>query len=397
MINEEKKRLGTNRSCIRELFEYGMKKAAEIGRENVFDFSIGNPSVPSPQGVNDTIAALVRSAGAQRMHGYTPASGAPDAREAVARELNERFACGARARDLFFTCGAAPALCAVLGALSVEGAETVILAPFFPEYTVFVAGAGMKSVIVPANTADFQLHAEEVAPYLTPHTQAIIVNSPNNPSGVVYSAESLRALAALLEQRGREYGHPIYLIADEPYRELVYDGAEVSFLPLLYRNSIVCYSYSKSLSLPGERLGYVYVPQQAEDSAALLAAVAGAARASGHVCAPSLMQHMIARCAALRPDVEAYDRNRLALYNALTAYGYECVRPQGAFYLLIRSPHGSAREFSERAKRKNLLIVPCGDFGCPDYLRIGTCVSCETVQRSLPVFKELIEEAANAR
>ena len=392
MINQEKQRLGTNRSCIRELFEYGMKKAAEIGRENVYDFSIGNPSVPAPQGVNDTIAALVCAPDAQRRHGYTPASGAPDAREAVAKDLNDRFGCRARPEDLFFTCGAAPALCAVLAALSLPEAECVILAPFFPEYTVFVAGAGMKSVIVPANTADFQIHADEIAPYLTPRTQAIIVNSPNNPSGVVYSAESLRALAALLEEKSREFGHPIYLIADEPYRELVYDGASVSFLPLLYRNSVVCYSYSKSLSLPGERLGYVYVPQQAEDAAPLLAAVAGAARAAGHVCAPSLMQHMIARCASLRPDIEAYDRNRLALYNALTEYGYECVRPQGAFYLLIRSPRGSAREFSDRAKEKNLLIVPCGDFGCPEYLRLGTCVSWETVQRSLPVFKELIEE-----
>ena len=392
MINQEKQRLGTNRSCIRELFEYGMKKAAEIGRENVYDFSIGNPSVPSPQGVNDTIAALVCAPDAQRRHGYTPASGAPDAREAVAKDLNDRFGCRARPEDLFFTCGAAPALCAVLAALSLPEAECVILAPFFPEYTVFVAGAGMKSVIVPANTADFQIHADEIAPYLTPRTQAIIVNSPNNPSGVVYSAESLRALAALLEEKSREFGHPIYLIADEPYRELVYDGASVSFLPLLYRNSVVCYSYSKSLSLPGERLGYVYVPQQAKDAAPLLAAVAGAARAAGHVCAPSLMQHMIARCASLRPDIEAYDRNRLALYNALTEYGYECVRPQGAFYLLIRSPRGSAREFSDRAKEKNLLIVPCGDFGCPEYLRLGTCVSWETVQRSLPVFKELIEE-----
>lgn len=392
MINQEKQRLGTNRSCIRELFEYGMKKAAEIGRENVYDFSIGNPSVPAPQGVNDTIAALVCAPDAQRRHGYTPASGAPDAREAVAKDLNDRFGCRARPEDLFFTCGAAPALCAVLAALSLPEAECVILAPFFPEYTVFVAGAGMKSVIVPANTADFQIHADEIAPYLTPRTQAIIVNSPNNPSGVVYSAENLRALAALLEEKSREFGHPIYLIADEPYRELVYDGASVSFLPLLYRNSVVCYSYSKSLSLPGERLGYVYVPQQAEDAAPLLAAVAGAARAAGHVCAPSLMQHMIARCASLRPDIEAYDRNRLALYNALTEYGYECVRPQGAFYLLIRSPRGSAREFSDRAKEKNLLIVPCGDFGCPEYLRLGTCVSWETVQRSLPVFKELIEE-----
>lgn len=391
MVNEEKRKLGTNRSCIRDLFEYGMARAAEIGRENVFDFSIGNPSVPAPAGVNGTIAALA-GGDTRSLHRYTSAAGAPEAREAIAKDLNDRFACGARARDLFLTCGAAPALTAVLAALAVEDAETLIFAPFFPEYTVFAASAGMKNVIVPADTADFQIHAETAAKYLTEHTQAVIVNSPNNPSGVVYSRESLSALAALLEKKSREYGHPIYLISDEPYRELVYDGAEVSFLPLLYRNSIVCYSYSKSLSLPGERLGYIYVPQQAEDAEALLAAIAGAARSQGHVCAPSLLQHMIARCAALRPDIEAYDRNRRALYDALTAYGYECVRPQGAFYLLVRSPRGSAKEFSERAKAKELLIVPCGDFGCPDHLRISTCVDWETVRRSLPVFKELIEE-----
>ena len=392
MVNEEKKRLGTNRSCIRDLFEYGMARAAEIGRENVFDFSIGNPSVPAPTGVNETIAALAGGSNTQSLHRYTSAAGAPEAREAIAKDLRERFACGARAQDLFLTCGAAPALTAVLGALAVADAETLVFAPFFPEYTVFAAGAGMKSVIVPADTADFQIHAEAAAPYLTAHTQAVIVNSPNNPSGVVYSRESLAALAALLEEKSREYGHPIYLISDEPYRELVYDGAEVSFLPLLYRNSIVCYSYSKSLSLPGERLGYIYVPQQADDAASLLAAIAGAARSQGHVCAPSLLQQMIARCAALRPDVEAYDRNRRALYDALTAYGYECVRPQGAFYLMIRSPRGSAKDFSDRARAKDLLIVPCGDFGCPDYLRIGTCVAWETVQRALPLFRELIEE-----
>ena len=392
MVNEEKRKLGTNRSCIRDLFEYGMARAAEIGRENVFDFSIGNPSVPAPAGVNGTIAALAAGGDTHSLHRYTSAAGAPEAREAIAKDLNDRFACGTRARDLFLTCGAAPALTAVLAALAVEDAETLIFAPFFPEYTVFAASAGMKSVIVPADTADFQIHAETAAKYLTEHTQAVIVNSPNNPSGVVYSRESLAALAALLEEKSREYGHPIYLISDEPYRELVYDGAEVSFLPLLYRNSIVCYSYSKSLSLPGERLGYIYVPQQAEDAEALLAAIAGAARSQGHVCAPSLLQHMIARCAALRPDIEAYDRNRRALYDALTAYGYECVRPQGAFYLLVRSPRGSAKEFSERAKAKELLIVPCGDFGCPDHLRISTCVDWETVRRSLPVFKELIEE-----
>ena len=393
MVNEKNWKLGTNRLYIRELSEYGMRRAAEIGRENVFDFSIGNPSVPSPEAVNRTVCELLQGDGAQRVHAYTPAPGAADARAAVAEELNARFDCGARPEDLFFTCGAAPGLAAVLSALSVEGMEVVIPAPFFPEYTVYAAAAGMKSVIVPPDTADFQLHAESIEPYLTPRTQALVINSPNNPSGVVFSEENLRALGALLERKGEEYGHPIYLIADEPYRELVYDGVSVPFVPLLYRNTVVCYSYSKSLSLPGERLGWLYVPRRAEDSEAVFAAIAGAARAMGHVCAPSVMQHMIARCAALRPDLETYDHNRRTLYEALCSYGYECVKPQGAFYLMIRSPRGSAREFSDRAKAKDVLIVPCDDFGAPGYLRLGTCVSRETVERSLPLFKALIEEA----
>ena len=388
MINRDMLRLGTKRSCIRELFEYGLRRSAELGPDAVCDFSIGNPSVPSP-----SLCLIVSGGESRAVHGYTPAAGTRGAREAVAADLNARFGCEARPEELFFTCGAAPALTAVLAALSVPGGECVILAPFFPEYRVFAEAAGLEPVIVPANTADFQVHAGEVAPFLSPRTQALIVNSPNNPSGVVYGEENLRALASLLEEKEREYGHPIYLIADEPYRELVYDGARVPFLPLLYADSVVCYSWSKSLSLPGERIGYVYVPRRAADGEALYAAVAGAARAMGHVCAPSLMQHMIAECVSLRPDIEAYDRNRRTLYEALCSYGYECVRPQGAFYLLFRSPKGSAQEFSDRAKAKDLLVVPCGDFGCPDYLRAGTCVSYETVLRSLPLFRELIEES----
>lgn len=391
MVNEEKKRLGEKRNCIRELFEYGLRRAAEVGRENVLDFSLGNPSVPSPKGVNEAIADIVRTKTDFAIHGYTPATGTPAARKAVADDLNDRFGCGARPEDLFLTCGAAPALTAVLGALSVEGAEVLILAPYFPEYTVFVRSTGMKSVIVPA-ADDLRLHVERIAPYITRHTAAVIVNSPNNPSGIVYNREELSALAALLEDKSKLFGHPIRLIADEPYRELVYDGVEVPFLPLLYRNTVVCYSWSKALSLPGERIGYVYVPSRADESAALYAAVAGAARSQGHICAPSLMQHMIERCAVLRPDIEAYDRNRRTLYEELCSYGYDCIRPEGAFYMMIRSPKGSAREFSERAKAKDLLIVPCDDFGCPDCLRLGTCVSYETVVKSLPVFKELMEE-----
>ena len=392
MVNEKFYALGTNRLYIRELAEYGMARAAQIGRENVFDFSIGNPSVPAPAAVNEAIVDIVSMRPAAAVHSYTPAGGGADARRAVAADLNERFDCGARPENLFFTCGAAPAVATALAALGVAEGECVIVAPFFPEYTVYAEAAGMKSVIVPPVTSDFQLHASAVEPWLTPRTQAVLINSPNNPSGVVYSAERIRALGELLERKGKEYGHPIYLVADEPYRELVYDGLSVPFVPLLVRNSIVCYSYSKSLSLPGERLGYLYIPDAMEDSESVYAAVAGAARAAGHVCAPSLMQHMIARCASVRPDLEVYDRNRRLLYEALCSYGYECVPPQGAFYLLIRSPRGSAREFSDRAKARDVLIVPCDDFGCPGYLRLGTCVSTDTIKRALPIFRELIEE-----
>ena len=389
MVNEEKRKLGTNRSCIRDLFEYGMKKAAEIGRENVFDFSIGNPSVPAPRGVNDTIAALVAAPDAQRVHGYTSAAGAPDAREAIAKDLGDRFACGARAQDLFLTCGAAPALTAVLAALCVEGAEVVIHAPFFPEYTVFAAGAGMKSVIVPADTADFQLHAEATAKALTPHTQAVIVNSPNNPSGVVYTEETIRKLAEVLEKKEEEYGHPIYLITDEPYRELVYDDIEVPFVTKYYKNTVVCYSYSKSLALPGERIGYVLVPDEIADSKDVYAAVCGAGRALGYVCAPSLMQHVIEKCTGQVSDMNEYREKRDLIYNALTDLGFTCIHPDGAFYLFVKSPVPDAGEFSAKAKEFDLLLVPADSFGTPGFVRIAYCVATDMIKRSLPAFEKL--------
>lgn len=389
MVNEKMRLLGAKRSCIRELFEYGLRRAAVVGKENVFDFSLGNPSVPAPRTLDETVASLIQG-DTQALHSYTPAIGAPDTRRAVADELNRRYDCGAAAEDIFMTCGAAPALTAVLNALAGEDSEFVILAPYFPEYRVFIAAAGGRSVAVPVG--DFRLSAERIAPYLSEKTQAVLVNTPNNPSGVVYTREELAALGRLLEEKGREFGHPIYLISDEPYRELVYEGLEVPFIPTIYPNTIVCYSYSKSLSIPGERLGYVYVPKQAAESRAVYEAVAGAGRALGHVCAPSLMQKALLECLSLRPDIETYDKNRRTMYEALTSYGYECIKPMGAFYMLIKSPDGDGETFSLRAKEKDVLIVPCRDFGAPEYLRISTCVSYDTVVRSLPLFKALIEE-----
>lgn len=267
------------------------------------------------------------------------------------------------------------------------------IAPYFAEYRPFVEANGPKFVAVPADREAFQIRFDELEARITSHTQGIIVNSPCNPSGVVYTQETLERLGEILTRKSQEYGHPIYILADEPYRELSYDGAEPPFIPNIYPSTIVCYSYSKSLSLPGERIGYVCVPDQAEDSQRVYAAVAGAARVLGHVCAPSLQQLVVAKCAAVRPDLKAYDRNRTALYEALTEYGYHCAKPTGAFYMFVQAPGGDAQAFSDRAKEKNLLVVPGGDFGCPDYFRVSTCVDYDMIQRSLPVFKELIETA----
>ena len=391
MVSETSLALGTSRSCIRELFEYGLRQAAVVGKENVFDYSLGNPSIPSPPEVNQAIISTIQEMDSLDIHGYTPAPGAMPARKAIADDLNARFHTSIRVENIFFTCGAAPALISVIRALAVEGAEIMAIAPFFPEYRPFTEQNGASFVVVPADTKSFQISMEAVEARITPHTQAVIINSPNNPSGVVYTRETLSSLGELLTRKSAEYGHPIYIIADEPYRELVYDGVEVPFIPTIYPNTIVCYSYSKSLSLPGERIGYVCVPDQVEDSADVYAAVAGAARAMGHVCAPSLQQLVVARCASVRPDLEAYDRNRNALYDALISYGYECVKPNGAFYMFVKAPGGSSKAFSDKAKEKNLLLVPGDDFGCPEFFRICTCVSYDMIQRSLPVFKELIE------
>lgn len=391
MVSETMYALGSKRSCIRELFEYGLRQAKVVGRENVYDFSIGNPSIPAPPEVNEAFVSIVQERDSLSVHGYTTAGGSDEARAAVAADLNARYDAGIRPQNLFLTCGAAPALIAAIRALAVEGAEIMAIAPYFAEYRPFVEANGPKFVAVPADREAFQIRFDELESRITSHTQGIIVNSPCNPSGVVYTRETLERLGEVLSRKSREYGHPIYILADEPYRELSYDGVVPPFIPNIYPNTIVCYSYSKSLSLPGERIGYVCVPDQAEDSERVYAAVAGAARVLGHVCAPSLQQLVVARCAAVRPDLKAYDRNRTALYEALTEYGYRCAKPTGAFYMFVQAPGGDAQAFSDRAKEKNLLVVPGGDFGCPDYFRVSTCVDYDMIQRSLPVFRELIE------
>lgn len=390
MFNSKAYALGANRSCIRELFEYGRSRAAVVGEENVLDFSLGNPSIPAPQAVEEAIREILRQTPSVGVHGYTPAGGDMAARDAIARELNRRYDWDVTPQELFLGCGAAPELIAVFRALAVPGGKILAIAPYFPEYAPFVEESGLEFGVVPAQEPDFQIDMEALEALVTENTQAVIVNSPNNPSGVVYSRETLQKLGALLEKKSREYGHPIYIVSDEPYRELVYDGTEVPFVPAIYRDTIVCYSYSKSLSLPGERIGYIYVPRKATDGAALYAAVAGAARSIGHVCAPSLFQKVIARCTQIPPDLESYDKNRRTLYEGLVAAGYQVAKPQGAFYLFVKAPEGDGEAFSQRAKEKDLLIVPGKDFGCPGYCRLCYCVPYEKIQKSIPIFRELI-------
>ncbi len=384
--------MGTKRSCIRELFAYGQARVAEMGPEAVCDFSLGNPATPPPESVRNALTRLSWGADPMALHGYTSAEGALSVRRAIARDLNERFGGGVTEKDLFITSGAAPALTAVFSALTVSPkTEFIAVAPYFPEYGVFCGVGGASLKVLPAEK-DFSISAEALAEAIGENTQGVIINSPNNPSGAVYSEENLRRVAEVLTQKSRELGHPVYLICDEPYRELVYDGEEVPYLPAIYGDTVVCYSYSKSLSLPGDRIGYVLIPPTVGEHDALYGAVAGAARGIGHVCASSTYQALIQECVGERPDLEFYDVNRRLLYEGLTQIGYECVYPKGAFYLFCRAPEGDGAAFSERAKKLGVLIVPGAPFGCPEYVRIAYCVSPETIRRSMPLFRELWEQ-----
>ena len=389
MINEKAYALGANRSCIRDLFEYGRTRAAVVGDENVFDYSLGNPSIPSPAEVNETIHRILEDTPSLAVHGYTSAVGDYATRKAIADDLNARYQANARPENFFIGCGAAPELVAVMRALAMPESELLAIAPYFPEYKPFAQEAGLEFRVVKPDVPSFQINFAELEESLNPNTAALILNSPNNPSGVVYSVETLEKLAALLKKKAEEFGHPIYIISDEPYRELTY-GCTAPWIPHIYPDTVVCYSYSKSLSLPGERIGYVYVPDSASDSGRLYAAIAGAARGAGHVCAPSLWQKVIAGCTHLRPDLDSYDRNRRTLYEGLKEMGYEVAKPDGAFYLFVKAPGGDANAFSELAKTKDLLLVPGDGFGCPGWFRVCYCVSYDKIVRSLPIFRELI-------
>ncbi len=390
MINEKMYSLGSKRSVIREIFEYSKKRAAEIGKENVFDFSIGNPNVPAPLEVNETAIRLLREMDSVALHGYTSAQGDAAVRADIAKSLNERFGTAFHADNFYMTCGAAASVSICIKALFEEGDEFITVAPFFPEYTVYIEAAGAKEVIVPADTKTFQIDFDALEMLITKKTKGIIINSPNNPSGAVYSVDTVKRLAALLEKRSKENGRPIFILADEPYREISY-GAEIPFVTKYYKNTLVCYSFSKALSLPGERIGYIIVPDEVSEAKSVYAAVCGAGRALGYVCAPSLAQFVVSKCASLTADLSVYERNRELLYSSLTEYGYECVRPDGAFYLFVKALEEDATSFCERAKGYELLLVPSDSFGVKGYVRIAYCVATATINRALPAFKALME------
>lgn len=384
--------LGSRRSVIREIFEFGKKRAAEIGAENVYDFSLGNPSVEPPQIVTDTLQQLLRDEEPTALHGYTSAQGDAAVREAIAGYIRKTHGVEADANYIYMTCGAAASLTISLSAICVPGDEVITFAPYFTEYKVFSETAGAKLIALDSDPDTFQIDLYKLEEAINERTAAVLINSPNNPSGVVYREETIIRLAQILRNKSAQFGKTIYLITDEPYRELVYGGVTVPYLTKYYPHTVVCYSYSKSLSLPGERIGYVFVNPSADHAKELYLAVCGAGRALGYVCAPSLFQKMIARCQGVTSDVSVYERNRDLLAGALTQYGFSCVRPDGAFYLFVRSPEPDANAFCERAKQFNLLLVPGDDFGCKGYVRIAYCVSPAMIERSLPSFKKLAEE-----
>lgn len=389
MYTESLVKLGKVRSEIREIFEYGNKRKAEIGADKVFDFSIGNPSVPAPKSVDNAIIDLVENFDSVALHGYTSAQGDGKVRETIANYVNKRFGTDITANNIYMTCGAAASLTIVMNAIMQKDDECIVFTPYFPEYGVFLERTGAKLVAVNSEEKTFQVDIDKFEKAITEKTKAVIINSPNNPSGVVYTVETIEKMCKVLNDKQEEYGHPIFLITDEPYRELVYDDTEVPYMINYYDNTFVCYSYSKALSLPGERIGYIVVSPKMVDEADAYAAVCGAGRALGYVCAPSLYQRVIERCIDETADLSIYKTNRDLLYNALTEMGYECVYPDGAFYLFVKAMCEDAHEFCEKAKDYELLLVPADSFGTPGYVRVSYCVQTKQIEDALPAFEAL--------
>ena len=392
MLVQKYKDMLSGKSVIRQLSEFATARGQEIGYENVFDYSLGNPSVPVPREFTDRMIHMLATKEPLELHGYSPSLGITSVREAIAENLEKRFGLPYRKEHIFMASGAAGALAHAFRLVTEPGDEILTFAPFFPEYHPYVDLTGAVLKVVPPNLENFQINFEAFEEMLTEKVKAVLINTPNNPSGVVYSTPTLQRLADILREKSKEYGHIIYLISDEPYRELAYDGVEVPYLTKYYDNTIVGYSYSKSLSLPGERIGYLVIPDEADGSEELITAAAIANRTIGCVNAPSLMQKVIAKCVDAEVDVAAYDKNRLALYNGLKECGFECIKPQGAFYLFVKSPVADEKAFCEAGKKYNILMVPGSSFACPGYVRLAYCVSYDTIINSLPEFKKLAEE-----
>ncbi len=395
MVNDTMFARGAESSVIREIFSYGLERKAQIGADKVFDYSLGNPSVPAPAAVRASIERSLQLPSDQ-LHGYTPAPGLPEVRTAVAESLNRRFGTSYGMGDLFMTVGAAASVSMTIHALTNPGEEVIVIAPYFPEYAVWIEKAGATCVEVLADQGTFQVDAQAVAEAITPSTAAVIIDSPNNPTGAVYTRETLDALAAVLSAANADRDEPIYLISDEPYREIVY-GVEVPWVPSIYENTVVCYSYSKSLSLPGERVGWVLVPNTCPNASRVMPAIAGAARTLGFVCAPALFQRVVADCVDEPSDVAAYARNREVLTQALSSYGYTYVEPDGAFYLWVKALEDDAEAFCERAKRYELLPVPSNSFGVPGWFRLGYCIDYDVIVNSLPAWKQLADDYRRER
>ncbi|MEE1243748.1 pyridoxal phosphate-dependent aminotransferase [Frisingicoccus sp.] len=391
MISKSMEQLMKGNSVIRALFEEGKEMAKEVGAENVYDFSLGNPSVPAPEAVGTAIKKILKNENSLYVHGYMSNAGYEEVREAVAQNLNQRFGTDFEWEGILMTVGAAGGLNVVLRTLLDPGDEVICFAPFFGEYRNYVHNYQANLVVIPPNPPSFQPNVDMLAEMITERTKAVIINNPNNPTGVVYSAETLDRLEVILKAAEERIGHPIYVISDEPYRELVYDGVEVPFMTKHIRNCIIGYSFSKSLSLPGERIGYLAVPKAADDYESLLEGLAIANRVLGFVNAPSLQQLMIRECLNEQTDVAAYDKNRKFLYESLKDMGFECVKPEGAFYLFVKSPVADEKAFVAEAKKHHLLLVPASSFGCPGYVRIAYCVSYDMIKRSMPAFKALAE------
>ncbi len=393
IVSKKMYELGSKRSAIRELFEYGKQQVVKVGAENVFDFSLGNPTVPSPAIVNETLKEIMDNNDSITVHGYTSAQGDVQTRKAIADYLNNTYCTHFTENNFYMTMGAAASLSLCFKALTTsENDEFITIAPYFPEYNVFVESSGAKLVVVSADTTDFQINFNELEQKINKNTKGVIINSPNNPSGAVYSKATIEKLASLLERKSKEYNTQIFIISDEPYREIVYDGIEVPYVTKYYNNTLVCYSYSKSLSLPGERIGFVIVPDEAYESKELYAAICGAGRALGYVCAPSIFQKMLVKCIGQTGDINIYKKNRDILYNRLTELGYECFKPDGAFYMFVKALEDDADAFCEKAKEENILIVSATGFGCPGFVRIAYCVDEDMIERSFAAFKRLKEK-----